>query len=205
MPPSTEPSTRPDLGPVVPLVRWPDEAAVRTALASLGQPRLLILDVGVLPPAPLDDLEDWVHWPPVPEEMAARAANLRSRMTRESEPPVLDEDGLLRRGDRWVAISDVQVPMIQLLLDHLGRVVRYAAIVDAYVLGGGTSRAASVRTVLSRLDGRVRPVGLEIVTIRRRGVMLRIQDFRQTATTSDNVAQRPTIACPDRFTPGSQT
>ena len=192
MPSSSEPSTRPvapsltnpptgdapnrpwpELGPGVTLVRWPAEAAVRSGLAALGQPRLLLLDVGVAPPAPLDDLEDWVHWPPAPEELAARAANLRGRMTREAEPPILDGDGLLRRGDRWVAISDVQIPMIQHLLDHLGRVVRYSTIVEAYVAGGGTNRAASVRTVLSRLDGRVRPVGLEIVTIRRRGVMLR--------------------------------
>ncbi len=176
MPPPIEPprvGASPDPGPIVTLIRWPSEAAVRTGLAALGRPRLLILELGGVPPTPVDDLEDWVHWPPVPEELAARAANLRARITRDTEPPILDEDGLLRRGDRWVAISDVQLPMIRHLVEHLGRVVRYSAIVDAYVAGGGTSRAASVRSVLSRLDARVRPVGLEIVTIRRRGVMLR--------------------------------
>jgi hypothetical protein len=188
---------------IVTLVRWPAEAAVRAGLAALGQPRLLLLDVGISPPAPVDGLEDWVRWPPDPEDLAARVANLRGRVSEEVEPPVLDDDGLLRRGDRWVAISDIQVPMIRHLLDNLGRVVRYAAIVEAYVAGGGTSRATSVRTVLSRLDGRVRPVGLEIVTIRRRGVMLRTidvgpnvlaltaapsmsVDVGQTSTTSDN-------------------
>jgi hypothetical protein len=90
--------------------------------------------------------------------------------------PVLDEDGLLRMGARWVAISDAQLPIVRLLLEHRDRVVRFEAITEAYVAGGGSGHVASVRTVLSRISIRLRRVGLELVSVRRRGVVLSVGD-----------------------------
>ena len=63
---------------------------------------------------------------------------------------------------------------MRLLLDHLDRVVRFEAIVAAYEAAGGSGHPASVRTLLSRLGARMRSVGLDLVTVRRRGVLLTV-------------------------------
>jgi hypothetical protein len=87
--------------------------------------------------------------------------------------PELDADGLLRRGRAWVAVSEAQLPVLRLLVDHFGRVVPMPRIVDAYTTGGGTPKLTSVRTALSRLGARIAPLGLELTTVRRRGTVLR--------------------------------
>lgn len=158
----------------VALVRWPEEDSLRRGLAALGRPRLLLVDEGVHPPEPLDHLEDWLRWPPDPSDLMVRVLNLRRRGAPASAVPlVLDGDGLLRRGDQWVAVSEGQLPILRLLLDNLDRVVRIETIAEVYANGGGSQNHASVRTMLSRLGERVRPLGLELVSIRRRGLVLR--------------------------------
>lgn len=157
----------------VSLLRWPEEEALRSGLAVLGRPRILLIDDGVAPPATPDQLEDWLRWPPDPEELAARARTLGQRAQPTADRPTLDEDGLLRRGTAWVAISDIQLPLLRHLLDNFDRVVRYETVAELYATAGGTTHIASVRTVLSRVDARVRPLGLELASVRRRGVILR--------------------------------
>lgn len=184
MTPTTLPVTPPSAfgGPSVPpldevdvaILRWPEEASVRHALAALGRPRVLLVDPGTAPPTAVDDAEDWLRWPPDPAELLLRAQRLDLRAGATEVAPVeLDEDGILRRGDVWVAISDTQVPVMDLLLRNVDRVVRFEALVEAYASGGGSPHPASVRTGLSRLEARVRTVGLHIESIRRRGVILR--------------------------------
>ncbi|MFZ6003573.1 MAG: helix-turn-helix domain-containing protein [Actinomycetota bacterium] len=86
--------------------------------------------------------------------------------------PVLDEDGLLRVGARWVAIPDAQIPVVKLLVERFGRVVRRDALVGAYVGAGHSGNEASVRSLLARVARRIEPVGLTLHTIRGRGVIL---------------------------------
>jgi hypothetical protein len=158
----------------VTIVRWPEEASVRDVLSLLGRPRLLLVEPGFQPPDPLELEEDWLRWPPDPGELLLRAKTLGQRVPPAHEPdPVVDGDGILRRGDRWLAISPAQLPVLRLLLDHVDEVVRFDDIVDAYASSGGSRLPASVRTVVSRLEARIAPLGLEVVTIRGRGVMLR--------------------------------
>lgn len=160
----------------VALVRWPVEASMRDALAALGRPRLLLVEPGVQPPDTVDLEEDWLRWPPEPAELLLRAQTLSRRAAESVEPLpfVLDEHGVLHRGDRWVAISETQVPILELLLNSLGRVVRLDTITEAYIAAGGSGHPASVRTALSRLEARLRPVGLDLTSVRRRGVVLRV-------------------------------
>jgi hypothetical protein len=158
----------------VALVRWPEEASIRDALAALGRARLLLVDPGAAPPTAFDAGEDWLRWPPDPAELMLRAQHLSQRQRPAELPPVeLDRDGMLRRGERWVAVSEAQLPILRLLLDNMGRVVRFESILEAYGSVGGSQHPASVRTVLSRIEARVRPLGLEISSVRRRGVVLR--------------------------------
>lgn len=163
------------IGLTVALLAWPAEDDERRHLAALGEPRLLVVDPGVAPPAPLDANEDWVRSTNDPDEVHARAQALLARVAAAPRwTPVLDEDGLLRTPLGWVDITDAQLPVLRLLLADLGRVVTVEAIGAAYGGPTGPGRPASVRTMLARLNARIRPVGLELVTIRRRGVLLQV-------------------------------
>ena len=86
--------------------------------------------------------------------------------------PVLDQDGLLRLGSRWVAISDVQLPVVALLLDRLGRLVRGSEILAAYVTAGGSGSEASLRSLVHRVRCRLGELGLELRSVRGRGFVL---------------------------------
>jgi hypothetical protein len=89
-----------------------------------------------------------------------------------SVSPVLDEDGLLRVGDRWVAIPDSQLGIVRLLLARPMRVIRYEEIVSCYREAGGNTRHTAITSMLGRLANRFREVGIELVSVRSRGVLL---------------------------------
>ncbi|MGH9085225.1 MAG: hypothetical protein ACRDYW_07200 [Acidimicrobiales bacterium] len=92
--------------------------------------------------------------------------------TEERTPPRLDEDGILRLGDQWVAIPDAQLPVVALLVDRYGRLVRREALAAAYVEAGNSGREASIRSLMSRVARRVGSLGLQLHTVRGRGVIL---------------------------------
>jgi hypothetical protein len=158
----------------VPIVPWPEHQETRQLLAELRVPRLLLVPNGVEPPK-LDDLEDWLRDPPDPIELHARAEAMAARAEPLAEErPELDEDGLLRFRGQWVAITPQQLPVVELLLRHLDRVVRYDAIMAVYAAVGGSAHPPTVRTLLARVAARLRPLGIELVTVRRRGVLMAV-------------------------------
>jgi hypothetical protein len=158
----------------VALVRWPAEASLREGLAALGRPRLLVVEPGALPPDRLDGAEDWLRSPPDPAELLWRAQHLRQRyLPADGADLVLEDHGVLRRGTRWVSVSEAQVPILELLLANLDKVVPFDDVVAAYRSEGGSGVPASVRTVVSRLEARIRPLGVDVLSIRRRGIVLR--------------------------------
>jgi hypothetical protein len=157
----------------VSILRWPAEEPLRQQLAWFGLPRVLLLDPGVQPPESLDGLEDWMRVPADPADLRARGLALQRRAAEPARhAPFIDDDDLLWVGSAWVSITGAQAPVLRLLLDHLDRVVRFDAVVATYESAGRSGHPASVRTLLSRLGARVRPVGLDLVTVRRRGVLL---------------------------------
>jgi hypothetical protein len=168
--------TRDALGLVdasISVLRWPEEEPLRQQLAWFGLPRLLLIERGTRPPELVDEMEDWVRTPTDPQDLQARSEVLRRRAhTSSTRAPVLDDDGLLWVGSTWVSLTSAQAPVASLLLDNLNKVVRFDAIAATYDAAGGSRHPASVRTLLARLGARVHGVGLELVTIRRRGVIL---------------------------------
>ena len=84
----------------------------------------------------------------------------------------VDDDGLLRFAGHWVAVSETQLPVVRLLVERLGSVVRNDEILAAYESGGGTATEAALRPLIFRLRRRVEQIGLEVHVIRRRGVLL---------------------------------
>jgi hypothetical protein len=86
--------------------------------------------------------------------------------------PVLDADGLLRHGGRWVPIPDTQIPVADLLVRNVGTLVASSEIRDTYIAAGGSGSATSLRSLVHRLGRRVAAVGLRLHVVRGRGVIL---------------------------------
>lgn len=159
---------------VVAVLRWPAEEDRRVRLATQRIPRLLLLAVEQEPPAPLDDLEDWLRVPISAVDLSMRTEALVRRAELQAIPPLLDDDGLLRFRGRWVAIPDAQLRVVALLVARLGVLVRRDEIAAAYAAGGGTANDNTISTVLFRLRHRFAEVGLVLQFVRGRGVILEV-------------------------------
>jgi hypothetical protein len=86
--------------------------------------------------------------------------------------PVIDEDSLLRFEDRWVALTDLQVPVVTCLLDHLDYMVSIGELAEAYAVCGGSTDFDAMRSLMFRVGRRLNEVGLEVVFARRRTGMM---------------------------------
>ncbi len=86
----------------------------------------------------------------------------------------LDSDGLLWLGTRWVSIPDAQLPVLRLLLEGSGRVVRIEVVTAACAELGYATSDASIRSLLHRLRLRLAPFGVVIERVRGQGVVLRM-------------------------------
>jgi hypothetical protein len=158
--------------PTVALLRWPEQDGERRRLVARGEPRILVISQYSVPPGLIDDLEMWVLDGAGPGEVLGAVEALRRRARSRRARPVLDGDGLLWFGGRWVAVPDTQLPVVGLLVDNLDRVVRHEVLHAAYSRGGGSTKPATFRTVVRRLGQRVGEVGLGLHVVRRRGAML---------------------------------
>ena len=86
--------------------------------------------------------------------------------------PLLDADGLLWVGRRWVVIPDAQMEVVRLLLSRSDQLVRTATIADTYRQSGFSAHPASIRTMINRVAHRFADVGLTLHLVRSRGVIL---------------------------------
>jgi len=156
----------------VALVRWPAETDRRTRLIDEAVPRLMLLEDGASPPDPVDVLEDWVRVPASETEVSFRLAGLVSRARLVADvDPILDQDGVLRCGDRWVSLPPVEARLTASLIERFGAVVGRDLLARAGWPEGAPGRNALDVHVL-RLRRRLVPVGLVIRTVRSRGYLL---------------------------------
>jgi hypothetical protein len=177
-PPTVEPLTQPTVHdpPQIPLLRWPTQDDRRHRLAALGKPRLLLVPPDSTPPALLDDLELWVHDGDDPDAILAAVTALQDKVRQKDTHPILDTDGLLWFRGRWVAVSDTQIPVVDLLVRNYQRLVHNDDIQAAYRQAGGGTSPASLRTLVRRIGQRLTKVGLKLRVVRTRGVMLTLPD-----------------------------
>ncbi len=153
-------------------MRWPIEQARRKELATAGRPRLLLLEDGASPPAEADDLEDWIRVPASEADLRARVDGLRRRVEAQVQPSLaLDDDGVLRFGDRWVSLPPVEARLTAALLDRYGAVVSRDALAQAGWPAGAPGRNA-LDVHMLRLRRRLTPLALAIRTVRSRGYLL---------------------------------
>jgi DNA-binding winged helix-turn-helix (wHTH) protein len=161
------------------LVRWPADRVGRERLEADGVPRLLLVEDGPPPPS-TDCLEDWIRVPATDGDLQARLAGLRARSAMHGSPaPILDGDGVLRSGDRWVSLPPVEARLTAALLERFGAVVRREALARAGWPEGAPGRNALDVHVL-RLRRRLEQVGLVIRTVRSRGYLLESENRQET-------------------------
>ena len=160
------PTTAPDVA----LVRWPSERAERGRLAAEGVPRLLLVAAGHAPPDEWHPDEDWIRTPADPVDLHHRLAALRRLAP---PPPYLDDAGLLWREDRWVALGDVELALVRVLLDHLGRLVRRAVLRAAAWPDGGVDARALDRGI-ARVRPKLAELGLRVHCVSATGYLLEV-------------------------------
>jgi DNA-binding response OmpR family regulator len=153
------------------LVRWPEEDARLRELRASGAPRLLLLNGEATPPELADCLEDWIRLPADDRDVRARVAILSYRAETDHPAPRVDDDGLLRHRQRWVALSPVEAALAVTLVERFGAVVgRDTLARRAWPDGVLTRNALDVHVL--RLRRRIAPLGLEIRTVRSRGYLM---------------------------------
>jgi hypothetical protein len=137
----------------------------------LGEPRILLLAPATTPPADIDDLEHWVPESAEPATIVHAVTRLQQKILDSDGPPVLDDDGLLWFRGRWVAVTENQVAVIDLLIRNYQRLVRHEHLDQTYRDTGGTTTAAR-RALMHRIAARLAKVGLKLHPVRRRGFIL---------------------------------
>jgi DNA-binding response OmpR family regulator len=163
----------------VALVRWPAEQPRRERLAAHAVPRLLLVEDGVAPPAPVDCLEDWTRVPVDDLDLQARVQGLQARGRGHLRVrPAIDGDGVLRVGPAWVSLPPVECRLAAPLVERMGAVVSREALTRAGWPAGVPGRNTLDVHVL-RLRRRIAGVGLAIRTVRSRGYLLEASDPRQ--------------------------
>lgn len=153
-------------------VRWPSDRSALERLRAVDRPRLVLVEPGAPPPVPTTCREDWVRMPADEVDVAARLAGLRSRAAAHGDAgPVLDEDGIVRRGADWVALPPVEARLAAALLARRRLVVSREALARAGWPDGAPGRNALDVHVL-RLRRRLAPLDMAIRTVRSRGYLL---------------------------------
>ena len=105
-------------------------------------------------------------------DLRARVEGLRRRAEARIDPaPALDDDGVLRLGDRWVSLPPVEARLTAALLGRYGAVVSRDALARAGWPAGAPGRNA-LDVHMLRLRRRLAPLALAIRTVRSRGYLL---------------------------------
>jgi two-component system, OmpR family, response regulator len=165
----------PDHDDVV-VVRWPEQRADAERLARLHRPHLLLVEPDAPPPTLEGCLSDWIRLPAADADVQARLTALHSRSQEHPPVPVLDGFGELSFRGRRVFLSPLDERLAEALVASFDRGVPDAQLFEKIWEGEGD--ASKVRVHISRLRKRIRPLGLEIASIRGFGYRLHVEHAR---------------------------
>ena len=164
----------------VELLAWPDQAALRSALARAGIPRLLLVDASGEPPNPLGMGEDWVRLPVDDEDLVAKAESLLGRMARlASVAPTIDADRVLRRAEASVSLSPSEAKIATRLLEQSGTVIGREELEHLLWPDAPVPSQRSLDYVVQRLRRRLADINIFITTARGRGFVIYVEDHAQ--------------------------
>jgi hypothetical protein len=152
------------------VVRWPEQHADAERLARLEQPHLLLVEPGVAPPELDSCLADWIRLPADDIDVRARLSALAARAVQHPSVPALDEYGELSYGGQRVFLSPTDHRLAELLVSSFDRGVPDQELLER--IREGQEDPSKIRVYVSRLRKRIRPLGLEITSIRGFGYRL---------------------------------
>jgi len=158
----------------VPLVSWPRGAALRADLARAGRARLLVVEDHYDPPPAHDPLEDWVRAGADAVEVYVRRERLRRDQARRA-PAAFDNDGLLRRGHRWVAVSLRERQLLEPLLARAGAPVSRVELLAAVLPGAVADDHRALDRLVRRLRARIAPLAMNVMVVRGFGYLLALE------------------------------
>jgi DNA-binding response OmpR family regulator len=151
------------------ILRWPEQSGEASALAATETPRLLLVEAGADPPILSDWHADWVRLPADERDVAARVLSL-TRRTRPAPTPQVDGHDRLVFGDKWVALSPIEARLAAMLSTRYGAVVSLDELLEQG--WEALPKPNALRVHLTRLRRRIRPLGLELRTVRSKGFVL---------------------------------
>jgi DNA-binding response OmpR family regulator len=157
--------------PDVIVVHWPADAELREQAAARGDACLMYVAERARPPLEWGHLEDWLREPVDYGELDARRTRLRRRLVAR-QPVWIDDDGLLRRGSRWIALAPLEVKLLEPLLAMQDEVVCRRTLHAEIYHGDAARDVRLVDSTMRRLRRRVRPFGVTIHTVRGTGFLL---------------------------------
>ena len=85
---------------------------------------------------------------------------------------MLDADGVLHRGDRWVALPPIESRLAELLLRRLGQVAHRPELVGAAWPGEVALGERALDGAVKRLRRHIAPLDLHIHRVSGRGFLL---------------------------------
>jgi len=152
------------------VVRWPEQRADAERLARLDLPHLLLVEPDASPPTVDGCLADWIRLPAQDADVRARLTALVARTREHPAVPVLDGLGELSFRGRRVFLSPTDKQLAEVFVASFGRGVAEAELFER--IWDGEGNASKVRVHISRLRKRIKPLGLEIHSIRGFGYRL---------------------------------
>lgn len=153
------------------MVRWPDERAKASRLAEAGVALLYLVNGDDEPPPIATCLADWVRIPGDERDLGARLAALERRATAHQAPPYVYAAGCLHYRGAVVHLLPHEARLAAVLTDRFGEVVADEALRDQGEVTTGES-ARTLRTEMTHLRTRLRPIGLSVQRTRGRGYRL---------------------------------
>ena len=161
----------------VELIAWPQQSALRSALARAGVPRLLLVGADDEPPNPLGLGEDWARRSADDDELITLAERLLDRMAEyASVAPTIDAARVLRRAEASVTLSPSEAKIVERLLDQSGHVVSRVELEQILWPDGIVPGQRSLDYVVQRVRRRIAELNICINTSRGRGFVIYIDD-----------------------------
>jgi DNA-binding response OmpR family regulator len=161
----------PELTVEIPVVRWPEGAAVRERLSRASRPCLLVVGATDRAPSRWSELEDWVRETAPRAEFVTRAVTVARRADLLHRPR-LDHPRVVRFRDRTVVVPETQARLVALLVERFGETVADDEIRALCGVGGVSTHDEAVKTALRRLKDTLAPLGLHLARVRAAGYLL---------------------------------
>jgi two-component system OmpR family response regulator len=117
-------------------------------------------------------MQDWVWFDARDSEIEARLLRLSRRAEANPRTPTLEEFGKLTHRGVSIFLSPTDERLAEILAANFGEVVREDDLIAAVWSGGGSHNA--LRVHVSRLRQRIRPLGLEIHSVRHAGYAMTV-------------------------------